>query len=396
VISQPSFFQALGVTVSEAPVDDWKLYFKYKLVDAYAPFLTAALGEHHFDFHSRTLSGVQERRPRWKRAISALNATIGEGLGRLYVERHFKPEAKRRIDGLVSNLTEAFELSIDELDWMGPKTKTEAHDKLRKLTVKIGYPDKWKDYSKLTIAPDDLVGNLMRSALFGYQRSVDKLGKPIDRTEWFMTPQTINAYYNASMNEIVFPAAILQPPFFDATADDAVNYGAIGAVIGHEISHAFDDQGRKYDGDGNLRDWWTPEDQQRFTKLASGLVSQYSAFKPIDDLHVNGELTLGENIGDLSGAAVAFKAYRLSLRGKQAPVIAGFTGEQRFFLGYSQSWRGKYRDEKLRVTLVTDSHSPPEYRVNGVVANMNEFYEAFDVSRDDGLYLPPERRVKIW
>jgi endothelin-converting enzyme len=300
------------------------------------------------------------------------------------------------MDELVGNLLRAFELSIDELDWMSAPTREAAREKLRRFTVKIGYPSRWKDYSGLSVSQYELIGNLLRSAAVEHQRAVDKLGKPVDRTEWLMTPQTVNAYYYPPMNEIVFPAAILQPPFFNVAADDAVNYGGIGAVIGHEISHGFDDQGRKYDGDGNLRDWWTPEDAERFRQRAAGLVAQYSAYNPIDDLHVNGELTLGENIGDLSGLAVAFKAYELSLGGRASPVIDGFTGEQRFFMGWSQVWRRKYRDEELRVRLVTDPHSPSEYRANGIVANIAEFYRVFDLQPGDRLYRAPGQRVEIW
>ncbi len=400
VISQPSFFTALGKAIDEVPLEDWKTYHKFKLVDDYAPALSAAFVDAHFDLHSRTLKGIKENRPRWKRGVEAVDRTMGEIAGRLYVERHFRPEAKQRMDELVANLIRAYEVSIDELEWMSPQTRRAARAKLAKFTVKIGYPSKWKDYSGLEIAANDLVGNLMRSAAVEHRRTVGKLGKPIDRTEWLMTPQTVNAYYYPPMNEIVFPAAILQPPFFNVAADDAVNYGAIGAVIGHEISHGFDDQGRRYDGDGNLRDWWTPEDEKRFKERASGLVAQYAKFNPIDDKHVNGELTLGENIGDLSGLAVAFRAYQLSLKtspgGKPAAVIDGFTGEQRFFMGWSQVWRRKYRDEELRMRLVTDPHSPSEYRANGIVSNMNEFYRAFEVKEGDRLFRPEGERVRIW
>jgi predicted metalloendopeptidase len=396
VIGQPSFFTALGAAVEEVPVEDWKAYLRYKLIDGYAPYLSAAFVDLHFDLHGRTLKGIEENRPRWKRAVESIDDTMGEIAGRLYVQKHFRPEAKRRMDELVANLVEAFRLSIDELDWMSPATKLEAQKKLASFTVKIGYPDKWKDYAALTIAADDLVGNLMRSAAVEHARYVGKLGKPIDRSEWLMTPQTVNAYYNPSMNEIVFPAAILQPPFFNVAADDAVNYGAIGAVIGHEISHGFDDQGRKYDGAGNLRDWWTGDDEERFKQRAGKLVAQYAAFSPLEGMKVNGELTLGENIGDLSGLAVAFKAFELSRKGKPPVVIDGFTDEQRFFLGWSQVWRRKYRDEELRSRLLTDPHSPSEYRTNGVVTNMSEFHRAFDLKPGDRLYRQPEERVEIW
>jgi len=400
VVSQPSFFAGLGSAVREVPLPDWKVYLKYKLINQCAPALPGAFVDAHFGFYGRTLKGIEENRPRWKRAVEAIDDTMGEIVGRLYVERHFPPASRARMDSLVKNLMRAFELSIDELDWMSAPTRQAAREKLRRFTVKIGYPDKWKDYSGLSISQYELVGNLLRSAAVEHQRAVDKLGKPVDRTEWLMTPQTINAYYYPPMNEIVFPAAILQPPFFNVVADDAVNYGGIGAVIGHEISHGFDDQGRKYDGDGNLRDWWTAEDAERFRQRAAGLAAQYSAYNPIDDLHVNGELTLGENIGDLSGLAVAFKAYELSLGlslgGQPSPVLDGFTGEQRFFMGWSQVWRRKYRDEELRVRLVTDPHSPSEYRANGIVSNIAEFYRVFDLKPGDKLYRPPAERVEIW
>jgi predicted metalloendopeptidase len=396
VITQPSFFTALGAALREVPVADWKVYLKFKLIDTYAPYLSADLVDLNFDLHGRTLKGIAEIRPRWKRAIEAIDDTMGELAGRLYVEKHFTPDAKKRMDELVANLLEAFHLSIDELEWMSPATKVQAQQKLAAFTVKIGYPTKWKDYSALVISKDDLVGNVLRSAAVEHARAVDKLGTPVDRTEWLMTPQTVNAYYYPPMNEIVFPAAILHPPFFNVAADDATNYGAIGAVIGHEISHGFDDQGRKYDGQGNLRDWWTEEDAERFKQRAARLVAQYSAYSPIEGMTLNGELTLGENIGDLSGLAVAYKAYQLSLHGQPAPVIDGFTGDQRFFMGWSQVWRRKYREEDLRSRLMTDPHSPSEYRCNGIVTNMNEFYRAFDLKPGDKLYRAPEERVEIW
>lgn len=321
---------------------------------------------------------------------------MGELVGRLYVERHFSPEAKQRMGKLVDNLREAFRLGIENLDWMSAETKLQAQDKLAGFTVKIGYPDEWEDYSDLEIRPDDLVGNMRRASQREYRRMIERLGQPVDRGRWGMTPQTVNAYYSSTNNEIVFPAAILQPPFFNLEADDAVNYGAIGGVIGHEISHGFDDQGRKSDGAGNLRDWWTAEDAERFEQRAEMLVEQYSRYNPVDDLHVNGRLTLGENIGDLSGLAIAHQAYRLSLGGEEPPVIDGFTGDQRFFMGWAQVWRSKYRDEALRQQVLTDPHSPAVYRVNGVVVNLPAFYEAFDVEPGDGMYLPEEQRVKIW
>lgn len=396
VISEPSYFSALGTMLATIPLEDWKAYLKFHVIDDLSPFLSNAFVTARFDFHGRTLSGQQEMRPRWKRGVAAVNAAMGDLLGQRYVQRYFPPEAKRRIDALVGRLIDAYRSSIDGLDWMSPQTKTEARDKLSKLAIKIGYPDRWKDYSKLQVVRDDLVGNVLRSTQLEYQRDLDRLGKPVDRAEWLTTPQTVNAFYNTRRNDITFPAAILRPPFFDPNADDAVNYGGIGAVIGHEISHAFDDQGRKFDGTGNLRDWWTPQDAQRFTARTAALAAQYSAYEPLPGLHINGELTLGENIADLSGLTVALRAYRLSLGGRSAPLLDGFTGEQRFFLGWAQVWRGKVRDEDLRAQLLSDPHSPNEFRTNGVVCNMTDFYAAFGVKPGDKLFRPSDQRVAIW
>jgi predicted metalloendopeptidase len=314
----------------------------------------------------------------------------------LYVEKYFPPEAKARMEQLVANLIKAFEQSIDELTWMTDETKQRAKEKLSKFTVKIGYPNKWKDYSKLSIDAHDLVGNVLRSAAVEHQRDIDKLGTPIDREEWGMTPQTVNAYYNPTKNEIVFPAAILQPPFFNMEADDAVNYGAIGAVIGHEISHGFDDQGSKYDGDGNLQSWWTAEDRLAFEALTKRLIDQFNEYSPLPGKRVNGELTLGENIADLSGLSIAHKAYRLSLNGKEPPKIDNWTGDQRFFLGWSQVWRRKYRDAEMMRRLLTDPHAPSWYRANGPIINIDAFYDAFEVQPTDALFRPKEERIKIW
>jgi predicted metalloendopeptidase len=328
--------------------------------------------------------------------VEAVDRALGEVVGRLYVERNFSPESKARMQALVKNLLATFKRGIDQLEWMSPATKAQAQAKLAKFHVKIGYPEKWRDYSAVAIKKEDLVGNVRRADEFEFRRIIGKLGKPIDRGEWGMTPQTVNAYYSSTMNEIVFPAAILQPPFFNPEADDATNYGAIGGVIGHEISHGFDDQGSRSDGDGNLRDWWSAEDKSAFQQRTDMLSSQYDGFSPLQGMNVNGKLTLGENIGDLSGLTVSFKAYKLSLAGKQSPVIEGFTGDQRFFLGWAQVWRTLNRDDAMRQQLLTDPHSPGEYRVNGVVRNMPEFYSAFGVKAGDGAFLPPENRVKIW
>ncbi|HZH17276.1 MAG TPA: M13 family metallopeptidase [Archangium sp.] len=396
IVRQPDYFQAMAAALTNTPLPVLKQYLTFKLLDDMAPLLSSPFEQAEFVFRGKTLQGLQENRPRWKRGVEAVDFALGEVLGRLYVDRHFSPESKARMQELVKNLRVTFEKGIDQLEWMSPDTKTQAKAKLAKFNVKIGYPEKWRDYSALTVSKDDVVGNVKRATTFELRRNLDKLGKPIDRLEWGMTPQTVNAYYSSTMNEIVFPAAILQPPFFNPEADDAVNYGAIGGVIGHEISHGFDDQGSRSDGDGNLRDWWTAEDKTAFQQRTSMLAEQYSAFSPLKGMNVNGKLTLGENIGDLSGLTVAFKAYKLSLGGQEAPAIEGFTGDQRFFLGWAQVWRTLHRDDALRQILLTDPHSPGEYRVNGVVRNMPEFYSAFGVKEGDGAYLPPEQRVKVW
>jgi predicted metalloendopeptidase len=396
IVRQPDYLTALNLIMSETPLETWKRYLTFKLVHNYADELSTPFAKAKFEFTGRALAGQQEERPRWKRAVSAVESAMGEIVGRMYVEREFKPEAKARMQQLVDNLETAFRSGIDELEWMSPATRAQAQAKLARFGTKIGYPDRWRDYTGLVVRPDDLVGNEMRATEVAYQRIIGKLGKPIDRAEWGMTPQTVNAYYSSTMNEIVFPAAILQPPYFNLSADDAVNYGGIGAVIGHEISHGFDDQGRRSDGEGNLRDWWTGDDAKRFLERANMLVDQYAALSPTEGLNVNGRLTLGENIGDLSGLAVAYKAYKISLNGREAPVINGLTGDQRFFIGWAQVWRRLLRDEAMRQQILSDPHSPAEYRVNQVLRNMSEFYAAWGVKEGDGMYLPQEKRVRIW
>jgi predicted metalloendopeptidase len=396
VAVQPSFFNALGSALKEVPLAQWRDYLRYQVIQAYAPYLSSRFVNLNFEFNGRVITGVTELEPRWKRAVQAVDATIGELTGKAYVAKYFPPEAKSRALELVGNLRRAYAEGIDSLEWMSADTKTQAHSKLAKFTPKIGYPDKWKDWSKLEVRRDDLVGNVMRASIVESDRDIAKLGQPIDPTEWGMTPQTVNAYYRPTANEIVFPAAILQPPFFDANADDAVNYGAIGAVIGHEMSHGYDDQGRHYDGDGNLKNWWTESDDKEFRVRATQLVNQFNRFSPLPEQTVNGELTLGENIADLAGVAMAFRAYKLSLKGKAAPVIDGYTGEQRFFIGYAQVWARKYREDEMRRRLLTDPHSPSEFRVNGIVANQPGFYAAFGLKEKDKLYRDPKDRVKIW
>jgi len=366
------------------------------LLHANASYLPKAFVDENFAFYGTTLTGVTEMRPRWKRGVSAVEGALGEAVGQLYVEQYFPAERKVRMEALVKNLLTAYKQSIDKLDWMSPATKKQAQIKLSKFTTKIAYPNKWRDYSALTVTSDDLIGNIQRANLVSYNRELNKLGQPIDRDEWGMTPQTVNAYYNPEMNEIVFPASILQAPFFDANADDAVNYGAIGAVIGHEISHGFDDQGAQYDGDGNLRDWWTKSDHKNFAAKTKQLVAQYNGFSPVKGYFVNGELTLGENIADNSGLAIAYKAYKLALHGKKAPVIDGLTGDQRFYSGWAQVWRMKMREAQQLVYLKTDPHSPGQFRVNGTVRNQPGYYEAFGVKPGDKMYLPPKERVIMW
>ncbi|WP_174821675.1 M13 family metallopeptidase [Duganella rivi] len=396
IVSQPSYITGFNKVLNKVPLATWKVYFQWHVLHGNAAYLSKDFAEENFAFYGKVLSGVNEQEPRWKRAVNFTDSALGEALGKLYVEQHFPAERKARMEELVKNLLIAFGQSIETLDWMGPETKKQAQAKLAKFTIKIGYPNKWRDYSSLVVVKDDLVGNRMRSRAFEYAKEVNKLGKPIDRDEWGMTPQTVNAYYNPELNEIVFPAAILQPPFFDAAADDAVNYGGIGAVIGHEISHGFDDQGAQYDGDGNLRDWWTKADHKNFAAKTKMLVKQYSAYSPVKGYHVNGELTLGENIADNSGAAIAHKAYLLSLGGKPAPVIDGLTGEQRFYMGFGQVWRAKMRDAQQIVSLKTDPHSPDQFRANGTVRNQPGFYEAFGVKPGDKMYLAPKDRVIMW
>lgn len=396
VASQNTYMKALGEMFKDIDVATWKEYMKLRTLSEYASQLSSDFEDRNFAFYGTTLRGIEEQQPRWKKAVSGANSILGEMLGKLYVEKHFKPEAKERMEQLVQNVIKGFEVGIKELEWMSEETKVAALEKLSKFTPKIGYPDKWTDYSALEIKAGDLVGNYIRASEFEIQKNLDKLGGPIDNTEWGMTPQTVNAYYSPVKNEIVFPAAILQPPFFNLDAEDAVNYGGIGAVIGHEIGHGFDDQGAKYDGDGNLRNWWTKADEENFQERGKLFSEQYSGFEALEGEFVNGDLTLGENIGDLGGLTIAFKAYKMSLNGKPSPVLDGFTGEQRVFLGWGQVWRRLYRDEELRTRLVTDPHSPSRYRVNGIVQNMPEFYEAFDVKPGNAHYLPEEKRVKIW
>lgn len=400
VVCEPSFFQSVSELLGDFSSNQsaWISWLKLNLVSASAAFLTDEVVQQNFDFYAKTLSGTPQIRDRWKRGVSITQGALGEALGKIYVEKYFPAAAKSQMQLLVDNLLEAYRISIAELAWMSPATKEKALEKLKKFTPKIGYPDKWRDYSTLEISADDLIGNLWRIAAFDHAYAIAKIGTPVDRDEWHMTPQTVNAYYNPLANEIVFPAAILQPPFFDLTADMAANYGGIGAVIGHEIGHGFDDQGSKYDGDGNMVDWWSDEDRRKFESLTSVLVEQFDALSPAStpDIHVNGAFTLGENIGDLGGLGIAYAAYQLALNGAQSPVIDGLTGDQRFFLSYAHSWRNKNRPEEVRRRIAIDPHSPDEFRCNQIVRNVQEFYDAFAVTEEDALWLAPQERVRIW
>ncbi len=396
VVRMPSYVEGLGHLLENVSLEDWQSYYVYRLLDRNAELLSNAFVQANFEFRGRLVNGREELMPRWRRATQIINGLMGEAVGRVYVERHFPPEAKTRMEALVQNLIDAFGEAIEDLEWMSDDTKVSAQAKRNKFTHKIGYPDQWRDYSDLTVSADDLLGNVWRGRSFEYDRNLGKLGGTVDRGEWYMTPQTVNAYHNANMNEIVFPAAILQPPFFDMAADDAVNYGGIGAVIGHEIGHAFDDQGRKFDGDGNLRDWWSDIDAAAFQERANRLIAHYAAFETVAGLHVNGELTLGENIGDLTGLTLAYRAYLKSLNGEEAPVIDGLSGAERFFIGYAQIWRTKTRDETLRSNLLSDPHAPSAVRVNGPLVHVPAFYETFGVTEGDRMWLAVEERVQVW
>ena len=398
IVQQPSFFEGLDSILKNFDVQSWKAWLKWQIINGASPYLSSEFVSENFEFYGKTLSGTPELRERWKRAVSLIEGSLGEAVGKVYVEKFFPAEAKKRMEELVANLIQAYEVSIKELPWMGPETKVKALEKLGKFRTKIGYPDKWRDYSDLQTTPDDLYGNVGRIVKFQRDFELAKIGKPVDREEWHMAPQTVNAYYNPVMNEIVFPAAILQPPFFGLTHDDAVNYGAIGAVIGHEIGHGFDDQGSKYDGDGALTDWWNDADRSAFEERTRELISQYDVLTPEEapDVTVNGALTIGENIGDLGGLTIGYKAYQISLAGKSSPVIDGFTGEQRLFMSWAQVWRTKVRSEEMRRRIATDPHSPAEFRCNQILKNFTPFYDAFNLGPNDGLWLDENARVEIW
>lgn len=406
IVGQPSYFEAVSKIWETEPIEAWKLYLVWKNISARAAYLNDEIVNANFDFYGKTLSGTEELRDRWKRGVGVIEGNLGEELGKEYVAVHFPPEHKAKMLKLVDNLLEAYRQSISTLDWMTDETRERALEKLEKFVTKIGYPDEWRDYSALELVEGDLLENLRRSSLFEHNFQLDRIGQPVDKHEWLMSPQTVNAYYMPPANEIVFPAAILQPPYFDPDADDATNYGGIGAVIGHEIGHGFDDQGSKYDGTGALNNWWTDKDREEFSKRTSALVDQYNQYTPTgldpENFKVNGELTLGENIGDLGGLSIALRAYEIALSQQgvdslaDAPIVDGFTGIQRLFIAWAQGWRTKSRPQNAQMMLSVDPHSPDEFRVNGVVRNIDEFYEAFGVTEDNQLYLSPEERIKIW
>ena len=399
IVRQPSFFEGLSKLIANFDLDKWRTWLTWHIISGASPYLNKELVDENFNFYGTTLSGIPKLKERWKRGVGLVEGALGEAVGQIYVDRHFGKQAKQRMVGLVANLIQAYRVDIKALTWMSDETKQKAFIKLDKFTPKIGYPDKWRDYSKLAITADDLIGNLAAIAKYSQDFEYAKIGKPVDKSEWYMTPQTVNAYYNPGMNEIVFPAAILQPPFFDVLADDdAANYGGIGAVIGHEIGHGFDDQGSKYDGDGNLVNWWSDKDRAEFEKRTKKLIEQYDQLSPsaAPDVKVNGALTIGENIGDLGGLTIAYKAYEISLAGKKTEEIDGYTGAQRFFMGWAQSWRGKYRPEEVRRRIATDPHSPDEFRCNQIVANLSEFYDAFAITQSDKHFMAESERVRIW
>jgi putative endopeptidase len=398
IVQQPSFFEGLGAILAGFDADAWKAWLKWHIISGAAPYLSDDFTNENFAFFGKTLSGTPELRERWKRAVSMIEGSLGEAVGKVYVQKYFPAEAKTRMENLVANLIEAYRISINELAWMSPETKVKALEKLGKFRPKIGYPDKWRDYSALQTTPDDLYGNVGRVVKFQRDHELSKIGKPVDRDEWHMAPQTVNAYYNPVMNEIVFPAAILQAPFFGLAHDDAVNYGGIGAVIGHEIGHGFDDQGSKYDGDGALNNWWTDGDRAAFEERTKALIAQYEALIPEEapDVNVNGALTIGENIGDLGGLTIAYKAYQISLAGKPSPVIDDMSGEKRLMLSWAQIWRAKVRPEEMRRRIATDPHSPAEFRCNQILKNFTPFYEEFGVTDKDALWLEEQARVQIW
>jgi putative endopeptidase len=396
IVTQPLFFDKLNQMITAVPIVDWKTYLRWSIIHQTAAYLSANFVKENFSFYGTTLQGAKEMKPRWKRVSATIDGCVGEALGQLFVEKYFDAESKKKVNEMVDNLFTAFKERINTRPWMSEVTKQKALEKLAKIMRKLGYPDKWKDYSTLEIKNDSYVANVLRSGTFSFKEMTDKIGKPVDKTEWGMTPPTVNAYYNPSYNEIVFPAGIMQAPFFNAKADDAANYGVMGAVIGHELTHGFDDQGAKYDADGNLKDWWTAEDMKNFEARTGLIRNQFDAYIAIDTLHVNGQLTLGENIADLGGLTMSYYAYKLSLKGKKSPVIDGFTGEQRFFIAWAQGWKTLSRPEALKQMIATNPHSPGNFRANGPMSNMKEFYEAFNVKENNKMFRPADKRAEVW
>lgn len=396
LVAVPSYYKEVAIQLNATPIDVWKQYLTFHSISDMAPFLSSNFANARFDFYNKTLRGQKEQAPRWERVMDVINGSVGDQLGQLYVDKHFKPEAKERMLELVNNLQAAFRDRIAKLDWMSDATKAKATNKLNTFVKKIGYPDKWKNYSDLKIVPDNYVQNVMKASEFEYNYNLSKLGKPVDKTEWFMTPNTVNAYYNPSFNEIAFPAAILQFPFFDFEADDAINYGGIGAVIGHEMTHGFDDQGAQYDADGNLKNWWTEEDSKKFNAKTDVVRKQFDAYTVLGDVHVDGSLTLGENLADLGGIAIAYDAFKKTKQGQSNDLIDGFTPDQRFFLSWAQVWRGKATDETTRQLIKIDPHSPGEWRGNGPLSNFEPFYKAFNIKEGDAMYRPDSLRAKVW
>ncbi|MFA6260149.1 MAG: M13 family metallopeptidase [Bacteroidia bacterium] len=396
LMAQPAYFAYLNQAIEKESLENLKVYLKWKLMGSCTGYLSDEVGKLSFEFYGTVIQGTKEQKPRWKRAVGSANGMIGELLAQEYVKLVFSESSKKKVNEMVDNMREAYRIRIQNLDWMSPETKIRAMEKLAAFNRKLGYPDKWEDYSKLEIKTDSYLANHFRASEFGHRKMVDQLGKPVDRSKWNMLPQTVNAYYSSTMNEIVFPAAIMQPPFFDPNADDAVNYGAIGAVIGHEFSHGFDDQGSKYDAKGNFNSWWTADDRKKFDERTKVIVNQYNAFKVADSVYVNGELTLGENIADIAGLLVAYDALQISLKGKPRVKIDGFTPEQRFFLGFAQVWRGHARPEYVRNQVLTDPHSPQEFRVKGTLSNMPAFYEAFAVKAGQAMWKSDQERVNVW
>jgi len=396
ILSQPSFFKAFGGLVQSEPLEAWKAWLAIRYITAMSNWLTREFNMTRFEFFGKVLVGQEAPRVRWRRGVSLVSGYVPDAIGRRYVEKHFPPPAKARAERMVANILEAYRRAIGKLEWMSSSSRREALNKLAALKPRIGYPDEWRTYRQLAIKPDDLVGNQQRWRIFDNEQRMQRVTLDPERREWLVAPQVVNAYYNATTNEMMLPAGILQPPLFNADGDDAVNYGGIGAMIGHEIGHAFDAHGRLYDANGRLRDWWTPQDVQQFLRRAQALVDQFSAFAPPGGVHVNGARTLDENLGDLGGLSIAYQAYKISLDGKPAPVIDGLTGDQRFFMGWAQAWRAKSADGYIRQMLLIDPHAPPEFRTNGPVSNIDEFYAAFGVKPGDRLYREPDKRIRIW